>query len=137
MKPTCESVSINANLKESLDSLSGIYAENKPAESDDYKIIIEPFKCVDLSNFITNDQFLHQVKEEFCDLDLVPKNNDLYKFAQSVDLKKIKSDKISELVKLFSNEILPFMRQLTQLPLNDTIDLTVSKYGYTGKMLFL
>lgn len=124
------SVSLNLKLSTSVDLISDSYKSNQSLEF--VEVIHKPFKCVRLKNFIANENFLHELKPELNELEFCPKNNDLYKFSQSQDLKNVKINKVSELCDFFELEVLPFVKRITDIELNNTIDLTVSKYGYTG-----
>ncbi|XP_074641970.1 prolyl 3-hydroxylase OGFOD1-like [Tubulanus polymorphus] len=98
-------------------------------------LIDEPFLCGTLDNFIADEQFLDGLKDELLDQIFHEKNNDLYKFQQSEDLKKMSSPHVKFLRKMFSTELLNWMRQVTGIPLSDKIDMTCSKYDYTDTLL--
>ena len=129
-------LSINSGYSANLDHICRWYSSGvRPAEVDDLsgvRLIDSPFKLINFSDFIENEDFLNQVKKEIKQLDLNTKNNDLYRLRQSIDLNNIKSGAIARLSQLFSEQIKPFVERLTDISLNDNIALTVSRYEHNG-----
>ncbi|XP_076338734.1 prolyl 3-hydroxylase sud1 isoform X2 [Tachypleus tridentatus] len=100
-------------------------------------VLADPFRCCVLPNFIKDDSetFLEALKNELLELKFIEKNNDLYKFHQSGDLKEIEMPCITVLKKLLSENILEWMKEVTDIPLNNLVNMFCSKYQYTDVLL--
>jgi len=139
LKSDLSEPNINSNYGKNLDQLIKWYnsdAENDnrldQSISDDTQLIRKPFKLMRFNNFIGDEQFLTELKQELNQLDFIAKNNDLYRLRQSIDLNNITNGSIGQLCRLFHNNIKPFIEKLTNISLNDNIALTVSKYEQNG-----
>lgn len=99
------------------------------------EIVKNPFTCTILSNFISNSEFLENLKESLYSLDFAEKNNDLYKFHQSNDLKKSKDPHIVALRELLYGSFLGWLREVTGIDLDDTIDMSCARYESTDILL--
>ncbi|XP_013787947.1 prolyl 3-hydroxylase OGFOD1-like isoform X2 [Limulus polyphemus] len=100
-------------------------------------VLADPFRCCVLPNFIKDDSetFLEALKNELVELKFTEKNNDLYKFHQSGDLKEIETPCIMVLKKLLSENTLEWVKEVTDIPLNNSINIFCSKYQYTDVLL--
>lgn len=136
LKTCSDDLSINCNYSKHLDRIHGWYSTGStPTEEVDvsgFRLITSPFKLICFEDFIKNEDFLNDVKNEIKRLDLNVKNNDLYRLRQSLDLNNIKSGPIARLCQLFGQQIKPFVERLTNISLNDNIALTVSRYEQNG-----
>lgn len=94
----------------------------------------KPFRHCVLSNFITKDTLTQDLETDLLALSMKDKNNDLYKFSQSRDLNCSKSSNVSTFRSLCQG-ILPFIADVTGIPLNSKIDLFCSQYKYTDTLL--
>ena len=92
------------------------------------KLIKDPFNCLILKNVISNDFLLDDLKEELQNQSFVTKNNDLYKFVQSTDLKGKQGTAIKGLKEFLGKELKPWLEEVTEITLNETIDLFCAKY---------
>ncbi|XP_064387306.1 prolyl 3-hydroxylase OGFOD1-like [Halichondria panicea] len=108
------------------------------------QLLCRPFQCCVLPKFIktpvametSREGLLEGLTRELLRLKFYEKNNDLYQFHQSNDLKKFTDYRcISALRCLLREQCLPWLRQVTGLQLTDTIDITCSKYEYTDVLL--
>ncbi|CAH1773810.1 unnamed protein product [Owenia fusiformis] len=95
----------------------------------------DPFMCCVLPDFLDDPQFLDGLQNEMEDQIYYQKNNDLYKFQQSDDLKKCKSPHIKALRKLLSGSFVQWLRDVTGIPLSSKIDMTCSRYDHTDTLL--
>nr|KAG5685331.1 hypothetical protein BaRGS_003222 [Batillaria attramentaria] len=84
------------------------------------EVCAAPFRHVRLPNFISDREFVADLITELQSLDMQDKNNDLYKFKQ---------------VQVFQEQLLPWLRDVTESPLNDKVDLFCSQYDYTDTLL--
>lgn len=98
------------------------------------QIITEPFKCIVIPNFLEDDGFLEDLKKELdYDIEYIPKNNDLYRFRQSDDLKNTDLPAIKSVRECFLRDVHSYLKDVTEIPLfEDIVDLTASKYEYNG-----
>lgn len=95
---------------------------------------------------ITGARFLHSLTTELWNLEFNEKSNDLYKFAQSNELMLDTNDAtdssmfqsrkhINQLCSLFRDSMLPWIREITGVELNDTIDMFCAQYKNTDVLL--
>nr|KAG5690020.1 hypothetical protein BaRGS_013370 [Batillaria attramentaria] len=99
------------------------------------EVCAAPFRHVRLPNFISDREFVADLITELQSLDMQDKNNDLYKFKQSIELKHVNSPCIKSLRQVFQEQLLPWLRDVTESPLNDKVDLFCSQYDYTDTLL--
>ena len=92
------------------------------------KLIKVPFNCIIVENLIKNEHLLSDLKDELLNQKFVTKNNDLYKFTQSSDLKGKQSSAIKGLKQFLANEVKPWLEEVTEISLSDTIDMFCAKY---------
>ncbi|XP_060082076.1 prolyl 3-hydroxylase OGFOD1-like [Ylistrum balloti] len=96
----------------------------------------EPFTHCVLPTFIDDEKFLSRLQEELLDLTFAEKNNDLYKFCQSrEDLKVVSSPYIGALRDLIYVKFKDWLEKVTNIPLNDTVDMSCAKYEFTDTLL--
>ena len=88
-----------------------------------------------VENLISNDSLLDDLKNELLSQKFVTKNNDLYKFVQSPDLKGKQTSAIEGLKKFLANEVKPWLEEVTDITLTDTIDMFCAKYEYGDYLL--
>ena len=95
----------------------------------------KPFPCCVIPNFISNEDYVSDLKSELLNLEFHEKSNDLYKFSQSDDLKKSKSKLVKNMNKILYTDFLSWLRQVTGIDFNDTMDMSCAKYQYTDVLL--
>ncbi|XP_064626041.1 prolyl 3-hydroxylase OGFOD1-like [Lineus longissimus] len=107
------------------------------AYTDETQTIIynDPFRCCVLPNFIKDERFLEGLKDELLDQIFYEKNNDLYKFQQTDDLRKISSPHVRALRKFLYSDFLAWLREVTGIQFSEKVDMTCSKYDYTDTLL--
>ena len=92
-----------------------------------------PFSCCQLKNFFQDDDFLYKLKDELLSLSFSEKSNDLYKFKQSQDLKKVNTSAISAVKKfIYSPDFRHWLEEVTGIELDSTVDMSCAKYNHTG-----
>lgn len=99
------------------------------------EMITEPFNVCVLQNLLADDGAINGLRDELLGIPFNAKNNDLYKFSQSDDLSKFDSPYISGFRKCLQETMVPWLREVTRIPLDGTISLTSSKYVYTDVLL--
>lgn len=110
--------------------------QNSPIQVAHTKCLIykDPFNCCQLRNFVEDDNFLYQLKHELLSLNFVEKSNDLYKFHQSQDLKKVTTAAVSALKKFLYSDFRHWLIEVTGINLNDKVDMSCAQYNHTGKI---
>jgi len=103
-------------------------------ECSGVSINCSPFRHCVLPKFAKDEQFVLDLESSLLNLSLREKNNDLYKFEQSKDLVHNKDTAISTFRSLCET-MLPFITEVTGIPLNSKIDLFCSQYKYSDTLL--
>lgn len=99
------------------------------------EMITEPFNVCVLQNLLADDYSISGLRDELLGIPFNAKNNDLYKFSQSDDLRNFDSPYICGFRKCLETTLVPWLREVTGIPLDGTISLTCSKYVYTDVLL--
>ncbi|KAK3866031.1 hypothetical protein Pcinc_028406 [Petrolisthes cinctipes] len=103
---------------------------------EDIATVIEyPFTCCHLPSFLSSPTYLDKVYDELLDLKMISKNNDLYKFQQSNDLKTVTSPHLAGLKRFLYGEFREWLIHVTGIPLTPTVDMSCSQYQYTDVLL--
>lgn len=123
--------------QETIKTLNDAYKERKELKDlNGISLYHEPYTHCIVDNLLNNQQFQQELKQELLELKFKKKNNDLYKFHQTNDLKKCKSKSISKIKKILYGEFLSLLKEITNINLlSDVIDMTSSKYSYTDYLL--
>ena len=101
--------------------------------SDVCNIYKNPFSCCHLQEFLKDEDFLVQLKDELLSLNFHEKSNDLYQFHQSEDLKKVSTPAISALKKFLYGDFRRWLMSVTGIALSSTVDMSCAQYNYTGE----
>jgi Rps23 Pro-64 3,4-dihydroxylase Tpa1-like proline 4-hydroxylase len=88
-----------------------------------------------MQHFISDEHFLEGLQNELSDMICHDKNNDLYKFQQTDDLRKVTSPHIATIRKLFYDKFRAWMSDVTGIAFTSRVDLSSSKYEYTDVLL--
>jgi len=84
---------------------------------------------------VEDETFLVELTDELSKLEFYEKNNDLYKFHQSGDLKATKSPYISALRVFLYERFREWVQDVTGLSLTMTMDMNCARYDYTDILL--
>ncbi|XP_052257592.1 prolyl 3-hydroxylase OGFOD1-like [Dreissena polymorpha] len=129
-------------LRDSILSCSEIIAKSWPKEegfvheASRVELYQKPFRHCVIPDLIKDEELLETLQEELFALEFTPKNNDLYKFLQTItDLKSCKSSIIKDFRKLLCVEIRDWLKCVTGIPLNDTVDAFCAQYKHTDTLL--
>ncbi|RDD46140.1 Prolyl 3-hydroxylase OGFOD1 [Trichoplax sp. H2] len=95
----------------------------------------QPFQCCCLPNFLSDTKAVHSLRNQLRKVKFFKKSNDLYSLNQSADLKGSPLPAIQSFRELLLDDVLPWLRDLTEIPLDDTLDITCSKYEYGDVLL--
>ncbi|XP_053491220.1 prolyl 3-hydroxylase OGFOD1 [Ictalurus furcatus] len=95
----------------------------------------EPFPHCRIRNFVQNESFLENLRDELLRLNFHGKSNDLYKFQQSDDLKKRKEHHVSEIRSLLFLQFRSWLSEVLGVDLETTVDISCAKYEHTDVLL--
>ncbi|XP_006000793.1 prolyl 3-hydroxylase OGFOD1 isoform X2 [Latimeria chalumnae] len=95
----------------------------------------KPFPHCVIPNFLEDNGFLEELRDELLKLNFHQKSNDLYKFKQSDDLKRRKEPHISALRKVLFEDFRKWLFDVTQIELESTVDISCAKYEHTDVLL--
>lgn len=125
------------NFKKNLAFSYASKSNQGPTQEDvrGFAVYTVPFKHVTLPRLLEDGDFVDGLISELQDLEMLDKNNDLYKFKQSIELKHGSSPCIKAFRTMMKDQMLPTLREGTGIPLNDKIDLFCSCYEYTDTLL--
>eukprot|EP00128_Syssomonas_multiformis_P010743 Colp12_sorted_trinity150504_noHs@31550 len=96
-------------------------------------VVTSPFVCASLPNFF-NPDFLESIREEMLKETYYAKNNDLYDFIQTADLKASKQPGITRLRDIFYGPLREWMQKVTGIELSDVVDMFAAQYHDTGRL---
>ncbi|KAI5613873.1 prolyl 3-hydroxylase OGFOD1, partial [Silurus asotus] len=95
----------------------------------------EPFPHCKIANFVQNEGFVENLRDELLRLHFHSKSNDLYKFQQSGDLKKRKEHHISAIRSLLFLKFRSWLSEVLGVDLEPTVDMSCAKYEHTDVLL--
>ncbi|VDN05176.1 unnamed protein product [Thelazia callipaeda] len=98
----------------------------------------DPFPYFSLPNFLTNQQFVTNLRQELEQVQYNRRENDLFSLYQTDDLKNFDRDKFPLLTRfreLFCTDVLQWLRNISSVNLTDDVAITSSKYCYTDLLL--
>ncbi|XP_027007841.2 prolyl 3-hydroxylase OGFOD1 [Tachysurus fulvidraco] len=95
----------------------------------------DPFPHCMIRNFVQNESFVENLRDELLQLNFHSKSNDLYKFQQSDDLKKRKEHHISEIRSLLFHQFRSWLSEVLGVDLEPTVDISCAKYEHTDTLL--
>ncbi|KAL8612110.1 hypothetical protein ACOMHN_013989 [Nucella lapillus] len=99
------------------------------------EVFAAPFRHASLPNLIPDKDFVEELITELKGLDMQDKNNDLFKFKQSIELKHVNSPCINIFRDIMQEQMLPWLMDVTRFSLTDKVDMFCSKYDYTDTLL--
>lgn len=104
-------------------------------ESNNCQLFKSPFNCLQLKSFFQDESYIFKLRKELLGLPFADKSNDLYKFRQSSDLKKVTSPAISALRKFLYSDFRHWLTQVTGIELDSTVDMSCAQYSHTGNSI--
>lgn len=132
---SCSSDSSKEKIKIAWQDGPGAHKESVIVNEGDVEVIRSPFLAGFIQNLLESEQFLEGVKKELDNIPLLLKNNDLYKFKQTPDLKDVTTPYISALRDFLYKDMRVWLQDITGLPLQDTVDMGCSQYSHTDVLL--
>jgi prolyl 3-hydroxylase /prolyl 3,4-dihydroxylase len=123
--------------QETIEALNESYKTHKELiDLDGISLYHEPYTHCIIDNLLNNEQFQQELKQQLLELKFKKKNNDLYKFCQTNDLKKCKKEAILKFKNILYGNFLSLLKQITNINLSsEVIDMTSSKYSYSDYLL--
>ena len=88
-----------------------------------------------MKNIIQNASAIEGLTDDLQNLKFMSKNNDLYKFVQSCDLKSTQSNTIEGIRGFLKNQVKPWLEEVTGISLAENVDLFCAKYNYSDYLL--
>lgn len=117
-------------------SLRDAFKEKKPLTNDaGVTLHVEPFQCCQMPQFLSDERFLTNLKDELLDQIFYDKNNDLYSFQQTNDLKKSSAPHVRAIREFFYNDFRDWLSEVTGIAFTSQVDLTCSRYDDTDVLL--
>ncbi|XP_077446662.1 prolyl 3-hydroxylase OGFOD1 [Stigmatopora argus] len=101
----------------------------------DLELDCHPFPHCIIKNFIRSENFLENVQKELLALNFHVKSNDLYKFQQSVGLRKRTEPHIAGVRSALFTQFRPWLEEVLNVKLEPHVDISCSKYEYTDVLL--
>ena len=120
------------------NSLKHAWTSNKTNDFEFNKsvtLIKDPFNCLIIKNLIHNATAIESLTEDLQNLNFVSKNNDLYKFVQSCDLKNTQISTLEGIRGFLSHQVKPLLEEVTGISLEENVDLFCAKYNYGDYLL--
>ncbi|XP_046364330.1 prolyl 3-hydroxylase OGFOD1-like [Haliotis rufescens] len=135
--PNLEDVKINSKVTNLKTTFKNAFSQKQCVTDDDSGCCVNqlPFTHSLLPDFIQDSSFLDDLTAELHAVPFAEKNNDLYKFKQSSDLKKTASPCIAHLKKLLNEDFHGWLEEVTDIPLTSNVDIFCSQYKYTDVLL--
>jgi len=140
---TTNAIDIQVNLNKKYDEVNLKTALTKSWSKTGYPLKIEntvemvkkPFTAGHMLNFLNDTAILEGVKREVEELKLTAKNNDLYKFKQTTDLKNASTPYLSAMKKFLYGPFRKYLMSITGIELDKTVDIGSSLYEKTDVLL--
>ncbi|XP_029830714.3 prolyl 3-hydroxylase OGFOD1 [Ixodes scapularis] len=134
------SVVLEANrslfLEPTKNDIREAFRDQKPCEIENVaELTSKPFNFCLLHHFLVGNDNVESLKNELFDIDFHQKNNDLYKFQQSDDLQQFDTPYIEAFRNCLTEKMVPWLQDVTDIPLDGKISLTCSKYAHTDVLL--
>ncbi|XP_031840056.1 prolyl 3-hydroxylase sud1 [Nomia melanderi] len=107
----------------------------KDMKKDYLEVISKPFRICKISNFLCNEDFMDEIKNELLDVKSRRNSIDLYQFEQTSDLSNVDTKNLKFLYETFQTDLASWMEQNTKIKLNKKISLSSSCYSDTDYLL--
>jgi len=128
-KKKCESAcTLNTELSNNIDKYKNIFEQEKESQDNCISLKSSPFPTCQIFNLL-DDKFLKGLKEEISELDLLEKDNDLYRFRQSDELNNLNLPYLYELKLTLIEKLKPLISKMTGIELNDKLALFHARYS--------
>ncbi|ODM97004.1 Prolyl 3-hydroxylase OGFOD1 [Orchesella cincta] len=120
---------------EKLGDLRKLWENGDNINDEKLKIQHKPFRHGEIHDFVNNRDFVDEFRKLFSKIEFHEKASDLFQFKQSDDLNSVVDPCVYAINEYLTMKVLPFLKSLTGLPLNQTIDMFLSIYTQTDFLL--
>ena len=107
----------------------------KETKMNNLEIITKPFRICKITNFLSNEEFMDEIKNELLDVKSRRNSIDLYQFEQTNDLVNVDGENLKLLYKTFQTDLALWIERNTKIELNKTITMSSSCYYDTDYLL--
>ncbi|CAL8138264.1 unnamed protein product [Orchesella dallaii] len=121
--------------EEKLGEIRKIWDERNDFSDESLKIQQKPFRHGEIRDFVKNREFVDEFRKLFSKIEFQEKASDLFQFKQSGDLNSVVDPSVYTINEYLTMKILPFLKKITGLPLNQTIDMFLSIYTQSDFLL--
>ncbi|XP_017887076.1 prolyl 3-hydroxylase OGFOD1 [Ceratina calcarata] len=104
-------------------------------KTDDLEIISKPFRVCRISNFISSEEVMEEIKNDLLDIRTRRNSIDLYQFEQTDDFASFDAENIKLLYDAFQTDFATWLEENTKIELNKMIDMSSSSYYDTDFLL--
>lgn len=104
-------------------------------KKNNLEIISKPFRICKISNFLSSEEFMDEIKNELLDVKSRRNSIDLYQFEQTNDLVNVDAENLKLLHKTFQTDLALWMEKNTKIQLNKTLSMSSSCYYDTDYLL--
>ncbi|XP_078032586.1 prolyl 3-hydroxylase sud1 [Augochlora pura] len=104
-------------------------------KKDNLEVISKPFRICKISNFLSNEDFMEDIKNELLDVKSRRNIIDLYQFEQTSDLANVDTKNIKLLYETFQTDLASWLEHNTKIQLNKRISMSSSCYSDTDYLL--
>ncbi|XP_043288747.1 prolyl 3-hydroxylase OGFOD1 [Venturia canescens] len=123
------------NSQEFQDLFSKHWHEREHLETTGLSVLTEPFRLAKISNFISSESFMEDLKVELAEVKSRRQSLDLYQFEQTSDLADVDTPSLRRLWETFQRDFCDWMRRNTKIELNKKISMSSSVYYDTDYLL--
>lgn len=109
--------------------------KSKEIRNNTLEVIAKPFRVCRISNFLSNEEFMDDIKNELLDVKSRRNSIDLYQFEQTSDLANVDTKNLKLLYETFQSDLATWMEKTTHIPLNKKLSMSSSCYSDTDYLL--
>lgn len=117
------------------DLFSKHWHQRESLETPGLSILTQPFRLAKISNFISSESFMEDLKAELAEVKSRRQSIDLYQFEQTSDLADVDSASLRRLWETFQSDFCDWMKKNTNIELNRKISMSSSVYYDTDYLL--
>lgn len=121
--------------KEFQNIFSTYWCSFREIKSTNLEVIAKPFRICRISNFLKDEYFMDELKNQLSNVKSRRNIMDLYQFEQSSDLTNVNKSNIKMLYETLQTDITSWMQHNTGIRLNGKISMSSSCYSDTDYLL--
>ncbi|XP_076180116.1 prolyl 3-hydroxylase sud1 [Ptiloglossa arizonensis] len=104
-------------------------------KKDNLEVISKPYRMCKITNFLCNEEFMDEIKNELLDVKSRRNSIDLYQFEQTSDLANVDTKNLKFLYETFQTDLATWMERNTKIELNKKISMSSACYSDTDYLL--